>query len=184
MKKETVTEKELRQDISNSLQNPAEMPDGSRKKWIVLGVLSAVLICIPVVIYPKLLPFLLLSLILFLAIFVGILIYKTHAKRNVRIENYEIVTDVLSYKEEESYTVSGGRLRPRITVRVYTLIFESGKRWRIPDTRNYRWSERNFKWTAQIYDSAEKGNAFVTVVSKKTGDVVLAYSKEDFDCKF
>ena len=184
-KKEIVTTREMIQDIANSLQHPAAISKKSRIKRIFFIVLCVALSCMIGVIFPK---FLLIEVFVLVPLFC-VLFWGwenrryTYLSKNIRIEDYEIISDVLLRRELEAYETRGSKYHPVVTVRIYKLFFESGRQWRIPATRNYRWSERNFKWDSEIFNLSEKGDAFITVVEKNSGQVVVAYPADLFEYK-
>lgn len=101
-------------------------------------------------------------------------------KKRVELDDYEVTSDVLSHTEGESYIVRnayGDR-----TVSNYTLYFESGKSWHIPED-NYLWSKERPMSDFAIHQSSHRGDSFIVVVKKDTGKIATAYNTEFFEYK-
>jgi hypothetical protein len=184
-KKEIVTAREMLQDIVNTLQYPAAISKKSHIKRIFLIVLCVALSCMIGVIFPK---FLLIEVFVLAPLFWSLFWWwrnrrYTYLSKKIRIEDYEIKSDVLLRRELDTYEVTGDRYHPVMTVYIYKLFFESGGQWNIPETRNYRWSERNAKWDSEIFNLSEEGAAFITVVEKSSGKVAVAYPADLFEYK-
>ena len=176
-KKDIVTAREIEQDIANVLQNPANPSETSRKKYILIGVLIGILSVSTIIIFPWL-----LFIVIPLAVVLWVMLIRhlLGKPKNVHIKDYEVTADILSYKEHESYNIRGSQTTPTISVDVFRLFFESGRQWCLPTAKNYRWSERNAQQSDRIYDLAKQGDTFITVIEKKTGKIVVAYSTQFF----
>lgn len=184
-KKEMVTKREIIKDIRNSIKNPvSQMSERSYRRFKPLYILLIIALSIPVMMYPKRATLILIA-IYFALIFIAFLdrpILKYKAKR-ARIEDYEIIFDVLSHKQHEHYYEKTGRGRGR-TVSFYVLHFESGRSWRITSDNNYSWSERYVGQSDDfLFESVHRGDSFITVIDKKTQKIVTVYDEAFFKYK-
>ncbi|MBR6742780.1 MAG: hypothetical protein IKM09_04980 [Clostridia bacterium] len=189
-KKETVTKREIIKDIRNSIKHPVtDESEKSYRKYRPLYFLLGIVFVIPVMMYPKTTSIVLCAAIpcLFFIAFIDKLILNSKAKR-ARIDDYEIVSDILSHKQHEHYCEKiasvGGIASRRRVVSFYVLHFESGRSWRITSENNYSWSERYVGQSDDIlFESSHRGDSFITVIDKKTQNIVTVYNEAFFKYK-
>ena len=180
-KKETVTLKEVKQDIIRSIKKPPHESEEAHKKWTFIGILIAVLEVILGFIYPMAVLWVLLAVLGSIIPCSLIFLFQIkHRIKNLSMDDYEIKTDVISHTESEHYKTEAPRGRKRVDN--YTLYFESGACWRIPP-EIYCWSERKRSSGRGIHQNAHRGDIFTVVLNKNTGEIAMAYDTEFFTYK-
>lgn len=181
-KKEIVTLEDIEQDISNSLKEYKEMSGSTHKKLAIPASILGAILGIVSVFYLKLPLYLLIVISIAIPVSITVEYLLNRKKRkNFRIDDYEITTEVLAHKIEDTYTVTYRRYHHE-TVRIFTLYFENGKSWRIPED-NYLWCEERPMSEFAVYQSSHRGNVFIVAVKKDTGEIAMAYNTEFFEYK-
>ena len=181
-KKEIITLTQIEQDIIHSLKEPQEMSKSTYKKWRIPCAIIGGLLVVVSIFYPTIGVYSLLILLVAGCAGGAIEYLLLRRKRkNVCIVDYDVTTEVLSNKVEESYSAPAGKHRSR-TVTNYTLFFENGEGWRIPQD-NYLWSEERPMSDFYIYQNSHRGDAFIVVIKKDTGKIAMAYDTEFFKYK-
>ncbi len=182
MKKQTITNKEIEADIINALKMPAHMSEKSYRRSAIPSIIVCGAVILAYIAYP---PSSLWLLIAFLAYAIGSAVFY-YVRRNIRIKNvsindYDIFTDILSHKSEEHFKVQKSKRRTE-TINNYSLHFENGKTWRISKD-NHFWSKECPMSDAFIHENAHRGDTFILVVKRDTGEIAMAYSTELFEYK-
>lgn len=181
-KKEMITRAEIEQDIINALKLPPKTAEASYKRMTIPCAIVACLLVIVEFLYPKFIFFVLLALIPILFIFSAIRHFRLrHKIEKVCMDDYDIITDVLSDKSEESYVVRGHKWHSQ-RVNNYTLRFENNESWRVPKD-NYLWSEERPMSDFAIYQSSHRGDLFIVVIKRDTGKIAMAYHADGFEYK-
>lgn len=177
-KKQILTRSEIEKDIINVFKQPQEMSESSYKKWTIPSVIIA---CIEFI-YPIFILWVVLALVIFLiaSSIISRFRLKRHIK-NVSIDDYEIKTEVVANTTEESYVKKGPKWHSK-RVNNYTIRFENGESWRIPED-NYPWSKERRMSGFAIFQSTHRGDVFMVVIKKDTGKIVVAYNTEFFEYK-
>ncbi len=110
------------------------------------------------------------------------LLLLRHKRNHVSMEDYTVITGVLSHKDDESYAETRGvrHMRHRRAVHNYNFHFENGESWRLPED-NYVWSERHRMSNAFLYENAHRGDDFIVVTEKGTGKIAMVYPAAFFE---
>lgn len=186
MKKEIITSEQIRQDILRSFKLSGEMSKSQHIKWTVIALITGVLLLVIEHFYPSVMIGYLVCVIVAVPLVLLTSAIRTWCKKKrFCMDDYEITTEKLAYKNEEHYYARKTRhtRHTRHTTRSvdnYNLYFENGKDWQIPD-RNYLWSADRQLSDRYLYDNAHRGDGFIVVTSKKTGKVVTAYPMRFFE---
>ncbi len=185
-KTELITSKQIEQDIVNSLNYHKKMTKAEYQKLTIPCIIIAALLFVSVYLLPQLgieTP-MKIALYVILAVFgacmitaVGQILLRRHRQKNVHMEDYEVTTEIVSHTEEESYNETSGWCRETVTN--YTLYFESGKSWRIPEM-NYKWSAELQMSNFSVYNSTNRGDTFIVVTEKRSGNIAMAYPTKSF----
>ena len=182
-KKQILTDREIEKDIATAIKHPAEMAEHAYRKWDVVVILSTCgLFVFGIVRYEKFL-WVMLGMIAF-GVGVAILQYFDRRRRTRRVSicDYEISVEILHSKEYEHYiqrTGTGRRRRSR-PIDNYTWRFENGQVWRIPQ-KIYLWNDRYSMARERVHEMIHRGDSFIVVTKKESGDVVAAYPTEIFE---
>ena len=181
-KKQLLTNKEIEKDIITALKNPHKESEESYKKGTIPAIIVAVFLFVLGFIYPEFLPWVAISVFLFVVVYTIFCYVRLGAKiKRVSIGNYEIKTEVVSHTYSESYVAKGAKYHSE-RINNYTLHFEDGKKWDVPKD-NYLWSVERRMSDFAIYNSSHRGDEFIVVTKRETGDVVMAYNTEFFEYK-
>ncbi len=183
MKKEEVTERAILSDLKSRLRYEPSRSKAANKRYEILGAITAIILLIITFGHPV--PFFLVLgctlLFLPLALLFSWLLRRRRIER-MTLDGYETEIAILSHKEKEEYqewhyTVRG--IRRSRTITNYNLHFENGKLWRIPKD-NYLWHGECPMSNFFIFENAHRGEEFLLVLSRKTGEVAMAYSEAFF----
>lgn len=188
-KKEILTLKHIEEDVVHSLKKPREMTEDAYKKT----KLGAALIGIPLAVISAFnYKIGLFALIIFIAVVIvwGVveILFLRNKRKTVSADDFDVTTEVLSNTVEEIYRQKSNRYYRRgginrnRKISNYTLRFENGKSWRVPET-NYEWSEEHKMSAFSIYQSSHRGDTFIVATNKATGEIAMAYSTEFFEYK-
>lgn len=192
-KTELLTSKQIEQDIINSLNYHKKMTKAEYQKLTIPCIIIAALLFVSVYLLPQLgieTP-MKIALYVILAVFgacvvtaVGQILLRRHRQKNVHMEDYEVTIETVSHTEEESYKQTSGTLvgRQGETVTNYTLYFEGGKSWRIPEM-NYKWSAELQMSNFSVYNSTNRGDIFIVVSEKRSGNIAMVYPTKFFQYK-
>ena len=183
MKKEIITSEQIRQDILRSFKLSGEMSKSQHIKWTVIALITGVLLLVIEHFYPSvMIGFLVCVIVAVPLVLLTSAIGTWYKKKRLCMDDYEITTEKLAYKNEEHYYARKTRHTRHTTRSVdnYNLYFENGKDWQIPD-RNYLWSADCQFSDRYLYDNAHRGDGFIVVTSQKTGKVVTAYPMRFFE---
>ena len=180
-KKEILTLEHIEEDLIHSAKTPREMSKDEYTKLRAVAIIISVLLVIVWFINYEvgLYCFMGVVAVNFVAIIVELGLRRR--KKRISVDDYEVSTEVLANTVEEAYRQDRGRRRSR-TVNNYTLRFENGRSWRIPET-NYEWAEEHKMSDFSIYRSAHRGDTFIVVSHKETGEIAMAYDTEFFEYK-
>jgi hypothetical protein len=183
MKKEEITEKEILSDLKSRLLHEPSLPKAAHKRYEILAAITAIILL--VITFGRPVPFFLVLgctlLFIPLTLLFSWLLRRRRIERTT-LDGYETEIAILSHKEKEeyqewSYTVRG--IRRCRTVTNYNLHFENGKLWRIPKD-NYLWHGECPMSNFFIFENAHRGEEFLLVLNRETGEVAMAYSKAFF----
>lgn len=185
--KETFTKSDITEDLRQSAGNPKKMNKSTYVKVTACAVALGVPAGILAVFFPWEASLVLLGMSVLLILAVPVCYLWMHRKqKNVSIDDYEIVEDVLSHKEEETHKETrpshfrrGLAFRRTVTVTIYLLHFESGKSLQIPGN-NFVWSEEQSMSDASLYNEAHRGDGFYLAIHKETGKIAAVYPKSRF----
>ena len=180
MKKETITTEQIKQDILRGFKTPKEMSESQYVKWTVIALITGILLLVIEYFYPSvMIGFLVCVIVMVPLVLIASAIGTWYKKKRFCMDDYEITTEKLAYKNEEHYYARKTRHTTR-PVDNYNLYFENGKDWQIPD-RNYLWSADCQFSDRFIYDNVHRDDTFVVVTNKKTGQIVTAYPMKFFE---
>jgi hypothetical protein len=185
--RETFAASNIAEDLRHIAGTEQKMTKSAYTKVTIGAVAVGVPAGVLAVFFP--LEALLATLILLVAVLAAIpayFLWKKHKQKTVSMDDYEIIEDTLSHKEEEvhkeTYRSAYRRraiLRRTVTVTVYFLHFENGKSLQIPRL-NFTWSEEQSMSDASLYNEAHRGDGFYLVVHKESGKIAAAYPKSRF----
>lgn len=182
-KREILTRTEIEKDIISGLKQPKDSSQASHEKETVVGIILAVLLVVIEFFYHLFVLWFLLALVAFLifgAIFLRIrLQYRI---KKVSIDDYQILTDTVSYVFDEKYHIRGSKYSSGRWVHNHDIVFESGRKWSVPK-QNYPWSDRQCASDSSVFATAHRGDAFITVIKKDTDAIAVAYHTEHFEYK-
>lgn len=192
-KTELITSKQIEQDIINSLNYPMKMTKAEYKnptRYIIAVILAVLFFAFLIYYLPRMdglsalltIFGLMLAFIVWIVImFVSAVLIRKHKQNNVRIDNYEVTTEVIYRTDDETYTRKVGRgiARHSVTVINYILYFENGKSWQIPP-RNYTWSEELQMPERMLFENANRGDTFIVVTEKRSGNIAMVYPTKFF----
>jgi len=187
-----LTPKQIEHDIADSFKYPKKMTKAEYAKLSLASIIAAVLL-FAVYFLPQvdLDTSMRITLYVILAVFAACLItavcellLRRHRRKNVRMDDYEVTTETISHTEEESYRQTGGTsvARHSETVTNYTLYFENGKSWRIT-AMNFTWSAEWQMSDFSLYNSTDRGDTFIVVSEKRTGNIAVAYPTKLFSLR-
>jgi len=194
-KTESITTKQIEQDIINSLNYPKNMTKAEYEnptRYIVGAVLTILFVASLMYFLPRLdglsallviLGIMLAMVLIIVIVVVSAILLRKHEQNNVRMDNYEVSTEVMSHVEIETYEQreSSRRsiVRRYITITNCTLHFENGKSWRIPK-KIYTWSEYLQMSDESLCASSDCGDTFIVVTEKRSGNIAMAYPTKLF----
>lgn len=180
--KETFTAKEIEQDIATGMKHPAEMPEGSYSKISIVAFFAALLLLVLTFVLPK------FVLLFFLIIFLAIPLYALarflwikHKIKNINLDDYERSTAIISHVYEEDYVVQEHNHHRR-TVHNYSITFENGQTFRLPKI-NYQWSRERSMSDFALYQATHRGDEFIVVTHRQTGEIAAVYPTAVFTYK-
>ena len=179
--KHTLTNAEIEKDIINALKNPPEMSKSSNGKWMIVAIIALVPLILIELIYPALLIWAVLAAAVLLIV---CLILHRRRIEKVSIDDFEITREVVHSTREEHYRGERGRIRlhGRAIISVYVVRFESGKCWRMPK-KHYAQNPDLQRSDFALYNETHRGDTFITVAKKSTGEIIMAYNTEAFEYK-
>lgn len=182
-KKETVTNKEIMLDVKSVIKSEKKLSEAERRKEKIILAVIGILICITAFIRPLAAGILCLLMIVAVPLYLlAVSTIRKHRSKNADITDHDITTGILSSISDETYTTTERTThghRETVTVTNYYLHFENGKSWHIPET-NYDWSEDHKMSPSFIYENSHRGDEFILVQNKRTGEIVMAYDTEFF----
>jgi len=179
MKKETITTEQIKQDILRGFKTPKEMSESQHVKWTVIALITGILLLVIEYFYPSvMIGFLVCVIVMVPLVLAGSAISAWCRKKRFSMNDYEITTEKLAYKNEEHFHARKTRRTMRV-IDNYNLYFACGKEWRIPD-KNYLWSMDYQLSDRYIYDNAHRDDMFIVVANKKTGQIAVAYPTKFF----
>lgn len=179
-KKIRVTPREVEADIINGIkQGKKQSKASSRRERIGLFIAACLLVIIEFI-YPPFFLWLLPALIAFLLVLlpVAYIRRRRHIQR-VTMGDYTVQKATVSHTAHEEYWEKSGRRHSRL-VEFYTLSFEGGATWQIPE-EGYRWCMKPPATARVIYEGAHRGDEFFLVTHKESGEVAVAYHAALFD---
>ena len=180
-KKQIFTDAEIEKDIINALKHPPRQTKSSDTKTRIVAVIIACVLLVIEIIYSYFVFWLLLAFapcVIMVVVFKR-LILKSQIKK-VNILDYRITTEVVKNTAEETYVIRHRRYSETVTN--YSICFENGKTWRIPE-ENHLWSERYRMSNHSVFQSTHRGDTMTVVTKKFTDTVVMAYNTEFFEYK-
>ena len=187
--KETFTKSDVTRDLRRLAGASKKTDKSTYTKITVCAVAVGIPAGILAVLFPweAALALLGMTALLILAI-PAYFLWKKHKQKTVSMDDYEVMEDTLSHKEEEEHkeTRNATRYHRRtvtvmrtVTVVVYRLHFESGKSLQIPGN-NFSWSEEQSMSDASLYNESHRGDGFYLVVHKESGKIAAVYPKSRF----
>ncbi len=183
-KKQILTDREIEKDIATAIKHPAEMAEHAYRKWNVAAIFSGCGLFVLGIVWYDMILWVLLGMIA-LGVVVAILQYFDRRRRTRRmsIRDYEITVEILHSKEYEHYVernIGHKGTRKSRPIDNYTWRFENGQVWRMP-TRIYLWCDRYSMARERVHEMIHRGDSFIVVTKKESGDVVVAYPCEIFE---
>lgn len=183
-KKEQLTEERILADVKNSIRQVKRQTEEQDRRGTAISVLLLAGLLILAAFRPSAILWIFLGLFsLVLLVSLGVGLWNGHRIRRVSMAELRMVREVVSHVDEEHYrTIEEGHPTAnglRHQVDNYTLYFESGKIWRIPE-RNYAWSEERPMSAWYIFENTHQGDVFWAVIRQKTGEVLMAYDTKFF----
>lgn len=180
-RKHVLTPAEIEADLIHACKQPQAVSEADHKRWTIPAIILAAVMLVSMFVYPLLLVWILLGAIAFAIGDYLILRVRIQRKaKKISISDYEIQTQTVSHTHTESFVVKARHSGQRITN--YSLHFENGSSWRIPNN-NYAWSEERRMSDFAIYESTHRGDAMIVVTKKNTGEVAMAYPTAYFEYK-
>lgn len=175
--KTTLTFERIKQDIIYSITHPLDEKKNDYIKgevFVLIGLFGVIIICAFIrSMWPMFAC--LIALLVYGITEAIVLSIRRHRKvKKIHMDGYEIATETLSHTEKEQYYISGGKYHRGKTVINYTLHFENDKPWRIPK-RICVWSKERMLSDWYVYTNAHRGDTFIIVTKKETGEIVMAY---------
>ena len=187
--REKLTPERIRQDIIYSIKHPLdEKKDDYKKGKIIAGIVFGIAMAgVLIIAFLQWNPWIIYGFFIVLIAFgiteAIVLSVRRHRKvKRICMDGYEFAVEKLSHVEKEQYYIKATRYSSGRTVINYTLHFENDKPWRIPE-RICVWSRERMLSDWYVYENAHRGDSFVTVTEKETGEIVMAYSLEWVDAK-
>lgn len=182
MKKEILTHEHIKQDIIDHIGTAKGQTWREYRVWLIATVLCALAFLVLKIICPTAATWLLLTAAANLLAILGCGWLRTlYRKKHVCIDDYEIMTETLYDKEEEHYSAVTGKHQSRpIDNRI--LYFANGKAFFVPEQGCIRRTQAPLS-KRQIYENAQRGDKFIVVTHKKTGEIVAAYPTSLFAYK-
>ncbi len=175
-----LTPRDVEADIINGIKQGKKQSEASYRRERIGLFIAACLLVIIEFIYPPFFLWLLPALIAFLLVLLPIAyIRRRRHIRRVTMGDYTVQRATVSHTAHERYWEKSGRRHSRI-VEFYTLSFEGGAAWQIPD-ESYRWCMKPPATARVIYESAHCGDEFFLVTHKESGEVAVAYHTALFD---
>lgn len=182
-KKTTLTLANIRSDIIHRLKNPPDITETSYEKWTVPSIIIAVVALVVAYFFIELIALIVTLLLAAIILFAAANLFIVHFKaKKVSLEDYEITTETVDAVLEEHFTVEKGgrRFRRSKPIDNYVIRFENGKTWQMSND-NYTWSNERPMSDSSIYHSTHRGDLFLVVTKKGTGDIIVAYNTNLFD---
>lgn len=183
MKKALLTKENIEQDIIASIKSPKRITNNVRIKHYVFALIVFFAVVIVGYLYLNELTYSREIALVFIAVISLLwLMFRYIRTKNVSADDYLIGRDTVSHIHEEKYQYHprGAIVSREKTIR--TIHFESGASWCIPKEA-YLWSAEFTMSDVSVFDSTHKGNSFITVSDKNSGEVVVAYNENFFDYK-
>ena len=110
-------------------------------------------------------------------------VMKTRKAENISLDDYKIAEDTVHDVYDETHVETrrtGKYSHSKETVINYYIRFDSGKVWQLPCDL-YSWSEEFNMSPVYVYRNAHRGDRFITVTYKKSGEIAVAYNTEFFE---
>lgn len=179
MKKEFVTPERIERDIIDSFGVAKNQTWRQYRVWLIVTLICAVALLVTEWFYPTAVLWCLVAFAVMIAlVFVFYKVRLIYRKKHFCMDDYEITVETLYDKQEDHYMATMGRHRSR-QIDNYDLYFTNGKDWRIPD-KNYLWSAEYQLSDQYIYKNAHRGDKFIAVSKKDTGEIAMAYPTDYF----
>ena len=168
MKKEILTCGQIKQDIVLHLGRAKGQTKREYFVWLLATVAFAVAAAVLRVFFSiEVFWVLVLTAAVTLVLFGFYILRMRRRKRHVDLNDYAITTDALYDKEEERYNaLTGKHLYREITNRI--LYFANGSAFFLPMQIGASTGER-------IFEQARRGDKFIVVTHKKTGEIAVVY---------
>ena len=185
--KERLTREQIKKDITFAMSQWVDMTEKESNKGIIPAIL---LVCATIISGFFLDRYIIVFFLPGAAILCSLVLVTKFCLRRYRakhssIDEYEIVTDILAGVSHEDYRIGGGGRgggRSR-TVHIYALLFESGKRWQLPNRLYAREADEGRK-ALVVYENCHRGDMFILAIEKKSGKLAMAYNALFFEYDF
>jgi len=187
-KRERITLTEIEHDIVRNIgtsERETEAKYNSKRKWKLLDYVLLVALALLLIFFPKATTVFLFTMPVIIAVYIfALILIKHRRKKNVRIEDYCVGVGVLSHVTEEHYERTNYRRghRHTVTVNNYALHFDGGESFLLPHD-NYTWSRENPMSDEFICKNSHKGDGFIVVKRRDSGEIATVYHKDFFEYK-
>ena len=177
-----VTQKEISEDVANKIMTPERESKRSynisRKITMIIGIaLGIAAIVKPIVIIYILLAFVLFTLMMV----IGSIIVRKIKLTQLKQASFDVTTEMFSHNVWENYIIKRRR-QPNEVVDNYDLVFENGKKFRLPQV-NYKWLGDRAISDKNLVESSHRGDTFIVVTEMKSGKIYAVYNTSIFDYK-
>ena len=179
IKKQKITENEIKKDIITALKHPYTMNKVSYKKTIVC---ARIIICLLLaIIFISTKAFLWTFYLLLVFGFGYVMFYHFRLKikiKNLSVDDYNITIETVSSVSEDHYReLNCGRF-----INNFVIHFENEKNWRIPKF-NYLWNTDHPVSDSAVYQSIHRADSMIVVTNKDTDEIIVAYHTDFFEYK-
>ena len=174
-----LTPRDVEADIINGIKQGKKTSKASSRRWALFDTIAVCLLFVIELFYPLFILWLVLALLALLLVLLPVAYIRRRRIQRVTMGDYTVQRATVSHTAHERYCEKSGRHHSRI-VEFYTLSFEGGATWQIPD-EGYRWCMKPPATARVIYESAHRGDEFFLVTHKESGEVAVAYHTALFD---
>ncbi len=183
--KETLTNTEVKDDIITALKYPPKM---AKSSYIISITAVYLIYIIPLILAPVSVS---LTLMCFFIVCLGsvlfligrsvfIKFYHQSRIKKLTLDDYYICTQIVSDTSKEHYKEFVSGTKHSQAAHVYTIHFENGKSWRIPEY-NYMWRDAPPMHDRNIYQSTDRNDTMIVVQAKRSKKIVMAYHTNFFE---
>ncbi len=185
--KEILTNEKIKKDIISSYKNEIKLSEEEYKKSELITFIAFLISFILLFICPKCVAWgFVLSLLTLLVSAIGFYLRPKIISKTFLINNYLITVETVHCIFDEHYyrrtSRCGNRGGLSRDVSIYSIRFENGKTWRIPENI-YLWSENVSAADFKIFETVHRGDTMIVVTKKKSKKIIVAYHSDYFEYK-